>query len=95
MAKRPCVHILASRKHGTLYIGVTSNLPARLEAHRSGEISGFTRDYGVTRLVYVEFHDTMEAAIVREKQMKKWNRAWKVRLIEQADPEWKDLSADI
>ena len=95
MGKRPCVYILASRKHGTLYIGVTSNLAVRLEAHRAGEIEGFTKDYGVTRLVYAEFHDTMEAAIVREKQMKKWNRAWKVRLIEQANPEWQDLSADI
>ena len=95
MAKRPCVYILASRKYGTLYVGVTSNLAVRLEAHLGGEIEGFTKKYGVTRLVYAEFHETMEAAILREKQIKKWRRAWKVRLIEQMNPEWKDLSADI
>jgi len=95
MAKRPCVYILASRKYGTLYVGVTSNLAVRLEAHRSGEIEGFTKKYGVTRLVYAEFHETMGAAILREKQIKKWRRAWKVRLIEQMNPEWRDLSADI
>lgn len=95
MGKQPCVYILASRKHGTLYVGVTSNLGQRIEAHRSGAIDGFTKDYGVHRLVYAEPHESMEAAITREKQIKKWNRAWKVQLIETGNPEWKDLSDDI
>jgi putative endonuclease len=94
-ARRPCVYILASRKHGTLYTGVTSNLARRIEAHRSGEVAGFAKDHSVVRLVYAEFHDTMASAITREKQMKKWNRAWKVRLISQANPNWKDLATDI
>lgn len=91
MGRHPCVYILASRKHGTLYIGVTSSLAQRLEAHRSGAVEGFTAKYSVYRLVYVEVHETMEAAIIREKQIKKWNRAWKIRLIERMNSEWRDL----
>jgi putative endonuclease len=94
MDKRPCVYILASRKGGTLYVGVTSNLSQRLEAHRSGASSGFTQKYNVHRLVYAEPHDTMAAAILREKQIKKWRRVWKVQLIEQANPQWLDLASD-
>ena len=95
MAKNPCVYILASRKHGTLYIGVTSNLANRLYQHVEGEGGGFTGKHDVKRLVYAEFHETMVDAIAREKQFKKWKRAWKVRLIEEVNPEWADAAADV
>ncbi|MEG3124486.1 GIY-YIG nuclease family protein [Sphingomonas sp. GB1N7] len=84
--------MLASGKHGTIYIGVTSNLLARLVRHREGLIKGFTSRYGVARLVWFETTDTMEAAILREKQLKKWNRDWKANLIEQHNPHWADLA---
>ncbi len=91
--KQPVVYILASEPYGTLYIGVTSNLASRIEAHRNGSLAGFTREYGVHILVYFEVHDEMYEAIQREKRLKKWNRAWKIRLIEEMNPEWRDLSA--
>ena len=90
--RQPCVYMLASRRHGTLYIGVTSDLFARLVQHREGLIPGFTCRYGVTRLVWYEMADVMEAAVAREKQLKKWNRDWKLRLIEENNPEWEDLA---
>ena len=90
--KQPVVYILASKPYGTLYIGVTSNLAGRVEAHRSGCVDGFTKEYGVHTLVYFEVHADMYEAIQREKRLKKWNRAWKIRLIEEMNPEWKDLS---
>jgi putative endonuclease len=90
-SKEPCVYILASRRDGVLYIGVSSAVWDRVSEHKQKLIEGFTKKYGVEDLVYLEFHDTMEAAIRREKQLKKWNRAWKVRLIEQMNPEWRDL----
>jgi putative endonuclease len=93
--KRPCVYILASGRNGTLYIGVTSDIARRGWTHKSGEVEGFTKRYSVHRLVYVEFHDTMPNAIVREKQLKKWRRAWKIELIEQANPQWRDLYKDL
>ena len=93
--KQPAVYILASRRNGTLYVGVTSNLPGRIEAHRSDAVGGFTRKYGVKTLVYFELHDDMYEAIQREKRIKKWNRAWKVELIEQQNPLWVDLSAQV
>ena len=86
------VYILASRKHGTLYIGVTNNLRVRLELHCSGKGSEFVRKYGVTRLVYVEEYSSPEEAIRREKQLKNWHRDWKIRLIEENNPDWSDLS---
>ena len=86
------VYILASRRHGTLYISITNDLARRIEQHRSGAIASFTRKYGVYRLVYIETFDEPEAAIVREKQLKKWNRDWKIRLIEENNLEWRDLS---
>ena len=92
---QPAVYMLASRKHGTLYIGVTSDLAVRVSQHKSGEIDGFTKKYGVKRLVWAEQFGTMEDAILREKQMKKWNRAWKVQLIEQENPDWDDLHAGL
>jgi putative endonuclease len=90
--KQPAVYILASKRNGTLYVGVTSNIATRIEAHRSGAVDGFTRKYGVKTLVYVELHSEMYEAIQREKRIKKWNRAWKISLIEQGNPEWRDLS---
>jgi len=92
---QPTVYLLASHKNGTLYVGVTSNLLQRLYQHREDLLDGFTNAYGVHRLVWFEQHGTMEYAIVREKQVKKWNRAWKIRLIEAANAEWRDLAADI
>lgn len=89
--KRPCVYILASARNGTLYVGVTSDILKRVWEHKNDVAEGFTRRYGVHTLVYAEFHDTMETAIVREKQVKKWNRAWKVRMIEETNPDWRGL----
>ena len=86
------MYILASKRNGTLYVGVTSNLASRIEAHRLRMVDGFTRRYSVETLVYFELHADMYEAIQREKRIKKWNRAWKVQLIEQANPEWRDLS---
>jgi len=95
MDKSPCVYMLASSKNGTLYIGVTSNLPQRIAQHREEQVEGFSKRYGVTRLVWYEPHETMENAIVREKQMKKWNRAWKVHEIGRLNPQWKDLGREL
>jgi len=89
---QPCVYILASGRHGTLYIGVTSNLLGRIHQHREGLIKGFTSRYGIYQLVHYEMADTMEAAITREKQLKKWNRDWKLRLIEESNLDWVDLA---
>ena len=89
------VYILASRKHGTLYIGVTNNIARRIHEHRKGRGSGFVRKYRVTRLVYVETHEDIKHAIQREKTMKEWPRAWKIRQIESVNPEWKDLYDDL
>jgi putative endonuclease len=95
MSRSPAVYILSSGKKGTLYIGVTSDLPQRVWQHREDLVEGFTKKYGVHRLVYFEQHEDMEEAILREKQIKKWNRAWKVRLIEAANPNWRDLYPEI
>jgi putative endonuclease len=83
------VYILASRRHGTLYIGVTNSLQKRLEQHRG---SSFVKAYGVHRLVYVESYERAEEAISREKQLKRWKRDWKIELVERDNPEWRDLS---
>jgi putative endonuclease len=91
MPKQPCVYILASKRNGTLYVGVTGQLLARTCLHKQDLIHGFTKRYGVHRLVYYEIHHTMPDAIRREKRLKKWNRAWKVQLIESTNPEWVDL----
>jgi len=93
--KQPCIYILASKQNGTLYIGVTSDLVKRGWEHRNGLVEGFTKNYSVHSLVYYEAHDEMLAAIAREKQLKKWNRAWKLRLIEKSNPEWRDLWPEI
>ena len=85
------VYILASDRNGTLYIGVTSDLVKRIYEHKAKVVEGFTSKYDVQKLVYFEEAVEIEAAIVREKQLKKWNRAWKVRLIEERNPYWNDL----
>jgi putative endonuclease len=89
--KQPCMYLLASRRDGVLYAGVTSDLAKRVSLHKQKLIDGFTKRYGVSLLVYYEMHETMDDAIRRETQIKKWKRAWKVRLIEQMNPEWLDL----
>lgn len=90
--RNPCVYIMASGRHGTIYIGVTSDLMARVHQHREGLIDGFTKRYGVKRLVFYEMHETMDAAIAREKRLKAWKRDWKIALIETDNPFWEDLA---
>jgi putative endonuclease len=91
VVRQPAVYILASKRNGTLYIGVTRNLQQRVWEHKNDLVKGFTKKYGVHRLVYYELHEDMMAAIRREKQMKKWNRTWKLELVETQNPEWEDL----
>ena len=93
--KHPCVYILASARNGTLYVGVTSNLPGRVWQHKNDVFEGFTRKYQVHDLVWYEAHDTMESAIGREKQLKAGSRARKIALIEAMNPAWRDLFDDI
>lgn len=95
MEKHPAIYFLASQRNGTLYIGVTSNLVKRIWEHKEGVVEGFTKDHGCHILVYFEQHMEMSAAIQREKQMKKWNRAWKIALIEKENPGWRDLWPEI
>ena len=95
MKKVPCVYMLSSKRNGTLYIGVTSDLIGRCWQYKQGVVSGFTKTYAVKQLMYYELHETMADAITREKQLKKWNRAWKISRIEQQNPEWKDLLNEI
>lgn len=91
MSKQPCVYLLASKRNGTLYVGVTSNLIKRVWEHKSHVVDGFTKKYSVDQLVWYEMHETMESAIQREKAIKEWQRTWKLRLIEEFNPGWKDL----
>ena len=93
--KQPCVYILASRRNGTLYTGVTSNLVQRVWQHKNELVDGFTKKYGVHTLVWFEVHETMLSAIGREKAIKEWRRAWELSLIEAANPSWRDLYDDI
>ncbi len=93
--KQGFVYIMASRRNGTLYIGVTSDLAPRVYEHREGLIDGFTKKYGCTLLVWFEAFDDLEAARHRELQMKEWKRAWKLRVIEEMNPEWEDLYAGL
>ena len=92
---QPAVYILASHRNGTLYTGVTSNLIQRVYQHKEHLVQGFTDTYQVTQLVWYELHETMESAIAREKRLKKWNRQWKLRLIEESNPTWQDLWPEI
>ena len=91
----PAVYILASARNGTLYIGASSNLIRRIAQHRSEHFDGFSARYGTKLLVWFEMHATMEHAIQREKRLKKWNRGWKLRLIEVSNPQWRDLATDL
>jgi putative endonuclease len=91
----PAVYILASKTQGVLYTGVTSNLPQRIWQHKHKLVDGFSRKYNVDRLVWFELHTEMLAAITREKQIKKWNRAWKIELIESTNPDWADRFTEI
>lgn len=93
--KQPAVYMLASGKNGTLYVGVTSNLSHRVWQHKNGLVEGFTHRYGVNRLVWYELHDSMYAAISREKAIKNWKREWKLKRIVAMNPEWRDLYEDI
>ena len=95
MEKRGYVYIMASQRNGTLYIGVTSDLPGRVWQHKEGTFDGFTKRYGCRTLVWYAIYDRVEDAIRREKQMKEWKRAWKLRAIEEMNPEWKDLYNDL
>jgi len=95
MDKSSYVYILASGLNGTLYIGVTSDLIKRVWQHREGLADGFTKQYGIKNLVWYEVHTDITEAIRREKQLKKWDRNWKVELIQQGNPRWRDLYADI
>ena len=95
MPRQPCVYILTDRRHGTLYVGVTSNLPRRMFEHRAGLIEGFSKRYSLKMLVWYEPLPDMESAIVREKQIKSWRRSWKIDLIERMNPTWRDLHEEL
>jgi putative endonuclease len=89
--KQPTVYILASKRNGTLYIGVTSDLVKRIWEHKNNMVEGFTKQYNVHLLVWYELHESMESAIIREKRLKNWKRKWKLELIERSNPKWLDL----
>ena len=89
--KKGYVYLLASKKNGTLYLGVTSDMPRRLHEHQNGLVEGFTKRYDIKTLVWFEEHDTITAAITREKSIKKYTRQWKINLIERSNPDWKPL----
>ena len=91
----PCVYIMASRPNGAIYTGVTSNLPQRVWQHKGDFAEGHTSTYQIHRLVWYEVHDNMESARIREKRLKKWHRDWKIRIIEEANPTWRDLYQEI
>jgi putative endonuclease len=91
MSKQPAVYILASKRNGTLYVGVTSNLVKRVWEHKNNLVEGFTKRYGIHQLVWFELHTSMESALTREKRLKDWKRTWKLELIEKGNPDWKDL----
>ena len=91
MNKQPAVYILASKRNGTLYVGVTSDIVKRIWEHKNDIVEGFTKRYNVHRLVWYELHERMESAIAKEKQLKNWKRKWKLELIENCNPDWLDL----
>jgi putative endonuclease len=95
MHREPCVYILANKRNGTLYVGVTSDLPRRIWEHKSKVVKGFTSNYGIDKLVWYELHDTMMSAIEREKAIKNWKRFWKLKIIEEMNPEWRDLYEEL
>ena len=91
MSRQPAVYILANKRNGTLYVGVTSDLVKRVWEHKNNFVEGFTKRYGVHNLVWYELHGSMDSAIQREKRLKDWKRKWKVHLIERTNPNWEDL----
>ncbi|MYB22334.1 MAG: GIY-YIG nuclease family protein [Chloroflexi bacterium] len=93
--REPAVYIITNKPKGTLYIGVTSNLPQRIWTHKQRLVEGFAKRYGLDQLVWYEYHDNMEQAILKEKQLKKWERPWKFRLIFESNPTWRDLFEDL
>ena len=95
MEKQPCVYLLTNKRNGTLYTGVTSNLPRRIWEHKNKFVDGFTQKYGTDKLVWYELHETMESAIQREKNIKNCNRSWKLKTIEEMNPDWKDLYEEL
>jgi putative endonuclease len=95
LERQPCVCLLASKRNGTLYAGVTSNLVKRIWEHKHHVVDGFTKKYGVEILVWYEVHETMESAISREKAIKNWKREWKINVIEMMNPQWLDLYSDL
>ena len=95
MKRQPCVYMLASKRNGTLYTGVTSNIVKRVWEHKNHSLEGFTKKYNVTHLVWYEVHETMMSAISREKAIKNWKRAWKINVIEAMNPQWRDLYDDL
>ncbi len=95
MEKQPCVYILTNKRNGTLYVGVTSDLPKRIWEHKNKVVKGFTQKYGLSSLVWYERHETMSSAIQREKAMKFWRRRWKLKAIEEMNPDWLDLYEEL
>jgi putative endonuclease len=95
MSKQYYVYVLASKRNGTLYVGVTDDLVKRVDQHKDGLVDGFTKKYKIHMLVHYESGSDVNAAILREKQLKKWDRAWKMRIIEEVNPEWRDLYYDL
>ena len=93
--KQPCVYMLASNRNGTLYVGATSNLIQRVWQHKNDLVAGFTKRYRVHTLVWYEVHETMESAIAREKAIKRWKRDWKIELLQENNPSWRDLYDDL
>jgi len=95
MNRQPAVYILASKRNGTLYVGVTSDLIKRVWEHKNNVVKGFTERYSAHQLVWYELHETMESAIRKEKMLKNWKRAWKLELIERSNPNWQDLYEEV
>jgi len=95
MTRQPCVYVVTNKPRGVLYVGVTAYLARRAWAHRNGVLKGFSNRYQLKRLVFIEFHRSMLDALQREKQLKRWRRAWKIRLIEHHNQDWKDLYQDL
>ena len=95
MELQPCVYMLASKRNGTLYTGVTSNLLKRIWEHKNHVVEGFTKKYNINALVWYEIHETMDSAISKEKAVKNWKRAWKIKVIEENNPQWRDLYKDL
>ena len=95
MPRSPCAYIITDKRHGTLYTGVSADLSRRSWEHREGLYAGFSKRYGLKLLVWYEYHDRMEEAITREKQIKSWKRAWKIELIEKLNPTWRDLYEEL